>query len=77
MAGNKNRSRTVVFRLTPDEFARMKEVSAARGARSLSEFARTKVMRGEDCEPSLTDIDKKLDNLAGEVQRLTRILDKA
>ena len=53
----------------------METVSSASGARSLSEFARLKLLHGaKGAEPSLAEIEKKLDDLAGVVQSLAETL---
>jgi hypothetical protein len=86
MAVNKPRNRTVIFRLTQDEYKQLETISSAGGARSLSEFARSRVLYGNalygnavrgNGEPSLAEIEKKLDELAGAVQGLARILVKS
>ena len=81
MAVNKPRNRTVIFRLTQDEYKQLETISTAGGARSLSEFARSRVLQGNavsgNGEPSLAEIEKKLDELAGAVQGLARILVKS
>jgi hypothetical protein len=65
----------VIFRLTQEEYQHLETICSAGGARSLSDFARSKVLRGEDgSQPSLAEIEKKLDELAGAVQVLARTL---
>jgi hypothetical protein len=76
MAVNKPRNRIVIFRLTQEEYRQLESVSTADGARSLSEFARSKVLNGSS-EPSLAELKKKLDELAGAVEGLARILVKS
>jgi hypothetical protein len=73
MAVTKPRNRLVIFRLTQEEYQQLETVSTAGGARSLSEFARSRVLNGAG-EPSLTELKQKLDELTGAVQGLTRIL---
>lgn len=73
MAVLKPRNRLVIFRLTQEEYQQLETVSAAGGARSLSEFARSRVLHGAG-EPSLAELKQKLDDLAGAVEGLTRIL---
>jgi hypothetical protein len=74
MAVTKPRNRLVIFRLTQEEYQQLETVSAAGGARSLSEFARSRVLNGAGGEPSLTELKQKLDELAGAVEGLTRML---
>src|SRR5579862_1062488 len=52
------RTRAVVFRLTPEEFDSIKQASYKGGARSLSDFARTRVLHGAG-EPSLAQLEQK------------------
>lgn len=73
MAVSNPRNRTVIFRLTQDEYQQLEATVRADGARSLSELARLKVLRKSE-EPSLTELKLKLDELAGAVEGLTRIL---
>lgn len=75
VAVNKPRNRTVIFRLTQEEYQHLEAISTAGGARSLSDFARSKVLHGDDsASPSLAEIEKKLDQLAGALEGLARIL---
>ena len=76
MAVSKPRNRIVIFRLTQDEYRQLESVSTAGGARSLSEFARSKVLHGGS-EPSLAELKSKLDELAGAVAGLARSLSKS
>lgn len=76
MAVSKPRNRLVIFRLTQEEYQQLEAVSAAGGARSLSEFARSKVLNGAS-EPTLTELQKKLDELAGAVEGLAKMLVKS
>ncbi len=73
MAVTKPRNRLVIFRLTQEEYQQLETVSSAGGARSLSEFARSRVLHDAG-EPSLAEVKKKLDELAGAVEGLTRML---
>lgn len=76
MAVNKPRNRTVIFRLTQEEYQHLEAISG--GARSLSDFARSKVLRADDpAAPSLAEIQKKLDDLAGAVEGLARTLQQS
>jgi hypothetical protein len=76
MAVSKPRNRLVIFRLTQEEYQQLESVSTAGGARSLSEFARSKVLRGTG-EPSLAELERKLDELAGVVEGLAKSLVKS
>ncbi|HWZ31974.1 MAG TPA: hypothetical protein VNX18_11595 [Bryobacteraceae bacterium] len=77
MAVTKPRNRVVIFRLTQDEYRQLETISSAGGARSLSDFARSKILGGGGGDPSLAEIAKKLDELQGVVQGLERILGKS
>jgi len=70
------RTRAVVFRLTPEEFSRLQEACNTRGARSISEFARTQVLRGTG-QPSLAQLEEKLDQLTLVVQQLAEMVVRA
>ena len=64
----------MIFRLTQEEYQHLESISG--GARSLSDFARSKVLgAGESAAtPSLAEIQKKLDDLTGAVEVLARAL---
>jgi transposase-like protein len=65
----KPRTRSVVFRLTEEEYESLRAAYSASGARSISNFARSKVLSSTG-EPSLAQIDKKLDEIRTSVQQL-------
>jgi len=69
MEDTKPRTRAVIFRLTQDEYDRVKSASSAGGARSLSDFARANVLRAAG-EPTLGEMERKLDALNRTVQNL-------
>lgn len=75
MAITKPRNRIVIFRLTEDEYERLEAACSEGGARSLSDFARSKVL-GNSVGPqtSLVEIERRLNDLAGAVEDLARIL---
>jgi hypothetical protein len=64
------RSRVVLFRLTQDEYESLLEASSVEGARSFSEFARTKLLRSFEA-PSL---DAQLTELKTSVAHLAELL---
>jgi len=70
MAINKPRNRILIFRLTQDEYAELQAASS--GARSMSEFARAKLLG------SLGDshVDTQLMELRSTVARLADLLEK-
>jgi hypothetical protein len=73
MADIKPRTRAVIFRLTQDEYNRVKSASHAGGARSLSDFARANILRAAG-EPTLGQVERKLDELDRTVRRLAEKL---
>jgi hypothetical protein len=68
----KPRNRVVVFRLTQDEYQELKTVSSVRGARNISDFARSELLsaigRG-------SAVDRKLSNLESVLQRVAQLLE--
>jgi hypothetical protein len=70
MAVNKPRNRVLIFRLSEDEYETLQ--SASSGSRSLSEFARAKLMGSLDSNP----IDTQLTELKMTVARLADLLEK-
>ena len=69
MAVNKPRTRTLIFRLTEDEYHSLRAASA--GARSLSEFARAKLMSSLGAPA----IDEQLNELKTQVSRIAELLE--
>lgn len=76
MAVTKPRNRLVIFRLTQEEYQQLESVSSAGGARSLSEFARSRVLHNSSETTSLAEVKQKLDELTGVVEGLARSLEK-
>jgi hypothetical protein len=70
MAVSKPRNRVLIFRLSEDEYETLQ--SASSGSRSLSEFARAKLMGSLDSNP----IDTQLTELKMTVARLADLLEK-
>ncbi len=64
MAVQKPRNRMLIFRLTEDEYQNLQQASS--GARSLSEFARAKLLNSISSSP----IDTQLTEIKITVQRL-------
>ena len=71
MAVIKPRNRILIFRLTQDEYHALQAASS--GARSLSEFARGKLMGSLDAPP----IDVQLTELKSKVARIAELLEKS
>ena len=70
MAVNKPRNRTLIFRLTQDEYDSLQVASS--GARSLSDFARERLLNS--VAPPL--IDRQLTELKTQVDRIAELLEK-
>ena len=71
----KPRNRVVVFRLTQDEYQELKTVSSVRGARNISDFARSELLNaiGHD---RLSAVDRRLLNLESTLQRVAQLLEE-
>jgi hypothetical protein len=70
MAVNKPRNRILIFRLTQDEYQALH--AASTGARSLSEFARARLLDGLGGSA----IDAQLSELKNTVKRIEQMLEK-
>lgn len=70
MAVNKPRNRTLIFRVTQDEYESLRAASS--GARSLSDFAREKLLGSLDSG----HVDAQLMELRSTVERLAARLEK-
>jgi hypothetical protein len=69
VAVTKPRNKILIFRLTQDEYQALQTASS--GARSLSDFARTKLL-GSLGEPAL---DQQILELKSTVQRIAELLE--
>ena len=72
MAVNKPRNRILIFRLTQDEYNTLQTASSERGARSLSEFARAKLLGSLDA-PAL---DQQITELKATIARIAQLLER-
>ena len=72
MAVTKPRNRTLIFRLTKDEYDSLQVASSGNGARSLSEFARAKLLGALEAPPLYREISE----LKTTVARLAALLEK-
>jgi hypothetical protein len=70
MAVNKPRNRTLIFRLTQDEYDFLQTASS--DARSLSDFARERLLGSIERPP----IDRQLTELKLAIDRIAGILEK-
>jgi hypothetical protein len=88
MSLSKPRNRSVVFRLTEEEYAALRDACQRSGGRSLSEFARNSLLgsiairpRGPKKDPTITRLEAKLTETNSALQSLiilvTRILTPA
>ncbi len=68
----KPKTKAIVFRITEEDYARLESKTQASGARSLSEFARSKLLRAVG-EPSLAEVGRKLSELETAVQHLAEM----
>lgn len=71
MAVNNPRNRILIFRLTQEEYQRLQDASS--GSRSLSEFARAKLLGSLGADP----IDAQLTQLNSRVEHLANLLERA
>lgn len=76
----KPRNRLVNFRLSEEEFEKLRASCSLYGARSLSDFARVAVMRSvsghahaDASEPS--NLDRKVNDLESRISELTRLIE--
>lgn len=70
MAVHKPRNRVLIFRLSEDEYTTLQTASS--GSRSLSEFARDKLMSSLGSDP----IDSQLTELKTKVERIAELLER-
>jgi hypothetical protein len=69
----KPRSKSIIFRITSEEYEHLKAEIASHGARSLSDLARTRVLGG-NADPLLAKMGRKLEDLESALQHLTATL---
>jgi hypothetical protein len=67
------RNRTLIFRLTEDEYATLRVASSGGGARSLSEFARAKLLGALDSR----GLHAEISELKSKVAHLAELMEKA
>lgn len=81
MAVLKPRNRILIFRLTQDEYDQLQSACSIGGARSLSDFARSRLLSSlaVDGSPasSLTSFEARLAELQSVVQRLARLIEQS
>ncbi len=72
MAVTKPRNRTLIFRLSEDEYSALQAASSARGARSLSEFAREHLLGSLEAPP----LGEQIHELRTTVDRIAQMLEE-
>jgi hypothetical protein len=75
MAINKPRNRVLIFRLSEDEYETLQ--AASTGARSLSEFARGKLLSSIGEPSGDPKIGEQLTDLKVTVERIAELLEKS
>ncbi|HLJ17598.1 MAG TPA: hypothetical protein VKV15_24090 [Bryobacteraceae bacterium] len=76
----KPRNRVVIFRLTQDEYVTLQSACASQGGRSLSEFARSRLLSAidsSDAPEGEPEWEKKLAEIHAAVSRLARLMEKS
>jgi len=76
VAQAKAKTKAIVFRITEEDYARLESKTRASGARTLSEFARSKVLRAVS-EPSLVEVGRRMEELEAAVQQLTEMFSRS
>ena len=72
MPVQKPRKRIVIFRLTDDEYEELKAARVTRGARNMSDFARTELLKSAASDP--LEVTRKLAQIESGVQRLEKMI---
>ncbi len=68
MAILKPRNRVLIFRLTEDEYSHLQSACSTDGARSLSDFARTRLLGSLAAEPAASSVEQKLSDLQSQMR---------
>ena len=69
MAILKPRNRVLIFRLTEDEYSHLHSACSTDGARSLSDFARTRLLGSlAVSEPAPSIVEQKLEDLQSQMR---------
>lgn len=74
MAISKPRSRVVLFRLTQDEFDEIQQACIGGAARSVSDYARARIL-GLGDTPSLATLEHRITDLTRAVANLTKLVE--
>jgi hypothetical protein len=70
----KRRDRSVIFRLSQDEYQQLRDACTKRGAASISSFARSELLRSIDPD-GLPGVAQQLSNLQSLMQRMAQMLE--
>ncbi|HXN46288.1 MAG TPA: hypothetical protein VN893_06575 [Bryobacteraceae bacterium] len=68
----KRRDRAVIFRLTQDEYDTLAAACRQRGARTISDYARTELLQALDRDQS--DVMRELSDLRSHMERMEGLL---
>jgi len=78
MPALKRRDRVLLFRLTEDEYSNLQAASAERGARNLSDFARTEllgVVNENVLEGRLSSVEQRLSDMHSAMEKMNQLLE--
>jgi uncharacterized protein (DUF1778 family) len=70
----KRRDRIVVFRLTEDEYDNLKSACVSRGARNVSDFARSELLLAVERDHS--EVIERLSELQSRMRRMEQLLER-
>ena len=77
MAILKPRNRILIFRLTEDEYSNLQSACSSGGARSLSDFARTRLLSSLSVEdPAMSTVEQKLADLQSQLRVVVERLEE-
>jgi hypothetical protein len=74
MAVSKLRNRVVLFRLTQDEYDRVQQACADASARSISDFARARILGPGTDLSSMAQVESRVAELSQAIEKLTLLL---
>ena len=70
----KRRTKIVIFRLTDEEYEELKAACVTRGARNVSDFARTALMRSVAGEGGDQHVTARLEQIESGMKRLEQMM---
>lgn len=74
MAVSKLRNRVVLFRLTQDEYDHVQQACTDASARSISDFARARILGPASDVSALAQIESRVEDLSRAVENLTQLI---